>query len=161
MWHNLHGWRVPVVRRTCWVYLVCYSLEYICGVLIVKILNKMYSKHLSVKSIFRQTPQYFHTPVYWLSSWNRNSIFSKHTVIWMGEKNRCKLSKIRLVRPVVLCILFYKHIRSSFAWFHSNYDIRWLVRVTQPTWMSIFDWFNNIRNVQIWINFEKAVTCLN
>ena len=43
--------------------------------------EQMYSKHRSLYSCLERqssvlyTPQYSHTPVYWLSSWNRNSNF--------------------------------------------------------------------------------------
>jgi len=30
--------------------------------------------------------QYFHTPVYWLSSWNSDSYFQKTAAFWLGEK---------------------------------------------------------------------------
>ena len=51
------------------------------GILMVKILNKCILSILVYNLFQRQTAQYFHkiqyfhTPVYWLSSWNRNSFF--------------------------------------------------------------------------------------
>jgi len=51
------------------------------GVLIVNILNKcilsilVYNLFLDRQCNILYTSHYFHTPVYWLSSWNRNSNF--------------------------------------------------------------------------------------
>ena len=66
--------------------------------------EQMYSKYISVLSIYRKThtilytPQYFHTLIYWLSSCNRNSNFQKIR-LWFGEKNR--LDTKYMVRPSV------------------------------------------------------------
>jgi len=48
----------------------------------------MYSKHLSVdiildrQRIMLYTPHYVYTSIYWLSSWNRNSIFQIYGYDW-------------------------------------------------------------------------------
>ena len=63
------------------------------GVLMVKILNKcvlsilVYNLFLDRQRNSLYTPQYFHAPVYWLSSWNRNSNFQKCSD-FIGWKNR-------------------------------------------------------------------------
>jgi len=57
------------------------------GILRVKILNKcilsilVYNLCLDKPRNILYTKQYFHTPLYWLTSWNRNSTFQNN---WAG-----------------------------------------------------------------------------
>mgnify|MGYP006890633018 CR=1 FL=1 len=57
-----------------------------CDVLMVKILNKCTLSILVYNLFYRQTAQYFHTPVSMLSSWNTSLNFQKNTAIWLSQK---------------------------------------------------------------------------
>ena len=59
-----------------------------CGVLIVKILNKRLLSMLVYNLFHKQTVQYFHTPVSWPSSCNRNSYFFKKYCYLIERKDR-------------------------------------------------------------------------
>ena len=60
----------------------------------VKILNTrilsilVYNLFLDRQGNISYTPQYFHKPVNWLSSWNRNSNLKKSKAIWLSEENK-------------------------------------------------------------------------
>ena len=113
-----------------------------CGVFMVKILNKCILSILVYNLFYRQTAQYFHTLVYWLSSWNKNSNFQRKLLSdWLKnrldtkwESNLNYMSNMLITDlPNRMCVCVNYIITTSFVSPISVADV-FLCGVCQKRW---------------------------